>query len=69
MDRSDFAQRLNSIVIPEEISEEERNKSVLPLSEAIVQMMPNSLFRYRPCDENDPEQLKNNIGTLANFRV
>ena len=61
MDRSDFAQRLNSIVIPEEISEEERNKSVLPLSEAIVQMMPNSLFRYRPCDENDPEQLKNNI--------
>lgn len=61
MDRSDFAQRLNSVVIPEGITDEERNRSVLPISEAIVQMMPNSLFRYRPCDENDPEQLKNNI--------
>ena len=61
MDRSDFAQELNSIVIPEGISEEERNKSVLPISKALVQMMPNSLFRFRPCDENNPKQLNYNI--------
>ena len=69
MDRSDFAQRLNSIVIPEGISEEERNKSVLPISEALVQMMPNSLFRYRPCDENNPEQLKNNIEAFRDDKI
>lgn len=69
MDRSDFSQRLNSIVIPEGISEEERNKSVLPISEALVQMMPNSLFRYRPCDENNPEQLKNNIEAFRDDNI
>ncbi|MBP5424138.1 MAG: DUF2971 domain-containing protein, partial [Paludibacteraceae bacterium] len=69
MDRSVFAQRLNSIVIPEGISEEERNKSVLPISEALVQMMPNSLFRYRPCDENNPEQLKNNIEAFRDNNI
>ena len=69
MDRSDFAQRLNSIVIPEGISEGERNKSVLPISEALVQMMPNSLFRYRPCDENNPEQLKNNIEAFRDDKI
>lgn len=69
MDRSVFAQRLNSIVIPEGISEEERNKSVLPISEALVQMMPNSLFRYRPCDENNPEQLKNNIEAFRDDNI
>lgn len=48
MDRNEFAKRLNSIVIPEGTSEELINKMVLPISDALVQMMPQSLFRYRP---------------------
>ena len=42
MDRSDFSQRLNLIVIPKEKSEEERFCCVLPLSETL------SLFDLEP---------------------
>lgn len=41
MDRKEFAKRLYSIIVPEGISEKERQELVLPNSEAIVQMMPN----------------------------
>lgn len=51
MDRTEFAKILNSIIIPEGISNDELNKKVLPISEAVRQMIPSSLFRYRCCDE------------------
>ena len=51
MDRTEFAKILRAIVIPEGITNDELNKTVLPISMARIQMMPNSLFRYRSCDE------------------
>lgn len=51
MDRTEFAKILKSIIIPEGISNEELNKVVFPISKAILQMLPNSLFRYRCCDD------------------
>ena len=51
MDRVEFAKILKSIVIPEDVSDDELKKITKPISEAIMQMIPNSLFRYRCCDE------------------
>ena len=64
MDRTEFAKRLNTIIVPEGISEKERQELVLPISDAIVQMMPQSLFRYRPCDESMPEKLEQQIDSF-----
>lgn len=47
MDRADFANRLHASVVPDGTSEEEMKKILFPISEAIFQMMPNSLFRFR----------------------
>lgn len=51
MDRIEFAKILKSIVIPEDVSDDELKKITKPISEAIMQMIPASLFRYRCCDE------------------
>ena len=61
MDRDEFARRLKSITVSEGIAPEILNQSVLPVSEALVQMMPHSLFRYRPCDSNDEKNLERQI--------
>lgn len=49
MDRTEFGQILSSIVIPEGTTVEENNALLRPISKAIVEMMPSSLFRFRPC--------------------
>ena len=51
MNRSEFEQRLNSIVIPFGTPISDINRMVQPISEAIIEMMPRTLFRYRPCEE------------------
>ena len=58
MDRDEFAKRLHSSVIPAGTSDEEMKKIMFPVSEAIFEMMPNSLFRYRPLG-NDLKNDKN----------
>ena len=45
MNRVEFAKRLSSVVVLEGTSEEEMRKITAPISEAISQMMPLSLFR------------------------
>lgn len=53
MDRKDFQELLESIKIPEGISAEDLQKSVLPLSKALMQMAPDRMFKYRTCcDDN-----------------
>lgn len=52
MDRNEFAKRLNEIIIPEGSSTETINASMRSISKAIFQMMPDSLFRFRPCSDN-----------------
>lgn len=67
--RTDFANRLHSIVAPEGLPRETLNSIVLPLSEVIVQMMPFSLYRYRPCNENDKEALERQIAAFKEDKI
>ena len=70
MNREEFANRLNSVVVPEGISAEGMRKITAPISEAISQMMPPSLFRCRKCDVNSIVAFKNDIiyaGTADKF--
>ncbi len=61
MNRNEFAQRLLTVVIPEGTPVEDTYEKVFPISEAIMQMLPQSLFRYRACNEMSIEALKNNL--------
>ena len=49
MDRTEFAAILNSIQIPEGCDVETLQRTVKPISYALVEMMPDKLFRYRSC--------------------
>lgn len=51
MNRVEFAKRLEGIQIQESTDPKVLYDSVLPISDALTQMMPNSLFRYRSCTE------------------
>ncbi len=68
MDRDEFAKRLHSSVIPAGTSEEEMKKIMFPVSEAIFKMMPNSLFRYRPLN-NDLKNNKRQIDAFKNDAI
>lgn len=61
MDRNGFAEKLFSIVIPEGSSVEEIQAKTRPISEAIAQMMPSSLFRFRSFSSNAVDAFKNDI--------
>ena len=58
MDRIEFSKRINTIMLSEGLSEKERNEKMYPITEAISQMMPKRLFRYRPCDESQPVKIE-----------
>ena len=49
MNRIDFDKILHSIVIPEGTPVETINELIRPLRDAIAEMLPSSLFRFRPC--------------------
>lgn len=51
MNREDFDKILQGIVIPEGTSNEIINEKVQPIREAISEMLPSSLFRFRPCND------------------
>ena len=51
MNRKDFDKILQRIVIPEGTSNEIINEMVQPIREAISEMLPSSLFRFRPCSD------------------
>ena len=51
MNREEFAKRLEGIQIQEGTDPKVLYDSVLPISDALTQMMPQSLFRYRSCTE------------------
>lgn len=61
MDRQEYAKRLHAVVLPEGTSQDDRQKVLLPVSEAIFQMMPSSLFRYRCCNERHIDAFQNDI--------
>lgn len=51
MNREDFDKILEGIVIPEGTSNEIIDEMVQPIREAISEMLPSSLFRFRPCGD------------------
>ena len=58
MDRIGFGRLLDSIVIPEGTVPEEMIKAVLPIREAISEMMPERLFRFRKCNGKNIDAFK-----------
>ena len=61
MDRDEFAKRLYSTVIPEGTSPEDIHTLTRPVSEAIREMMPKSLFRFRTCNKLSVGAFQNDI--------
>ena len=61
MDRIGFSEVLLSTVIPEGIPVESIQKMTFPISEAITQMMPSSLFRFRAYTPDSVDAFKNDI--------
>ena len=59
MDRLEFAKRLHDVVLPSGTSPEDMQNMMFPVPEAIFQMMPRSLYRYRSCNEMQIEAFKN----------
>lgn len=59
MDRREFENRLSSLIVPEGTPVPEIEKQVFPIREAIAEMMPKSLFRYRACDERHIDAFEN----------
>jgi len=49
--RIEFKELLEKTFLPEDISNEERNEKLLPLSKHIYEHTPSRLFRYRDCSE------------------
>lgn len=49
--RSEFAKLLDSIIIPEGINQECMESRMLPISDALMSMLPQKLYRYRSCSD------------------
>ena len=60
MNREEFAKRLEGIQIQEGTDPKVLYDSVLPISDALIQMMPQSLFRYRSCTEKQIDAFQRN---------
>jgi len=61
MNREDFAKRLERIQIQEGTSPKALYDSLLPIYDALTQMMPKSLFRYRSCNEKQIDAFQKNL--------
>lgn len=61
MDRIGFSEILLSTVIPEGTPVEDIQKKTLPISEAITQMMPSSMFRFRAYTPESVDAFKKDI--------
>ena len=61
MDREEFSKRLYSTIIPEGTLPEDIQTLTRPVSEAIREMMPKSLFRFRACNELSVGAFQNDI--------
>ena len=61
MDREDFAKRLYSTIIPEGTAPEDIQVKTRPITEAIREMMPKRLFRFRAFDDRSFDAFQNDI--------
>ena len=58
MDREEFKRVLDGIVIPEGDQPGDINRIMSPIRDSIQKMLPNSLFRYRPIEEDPAKEDK-----------
>ncbi len=60
MNREEFAKSLHAAVVPEGTPQEEISTIMYPVSKAIFEMMPDSLFRYRSLNgsKSDEKQIE-----------
>lgn len=49
MNRNQFGQLLRSTIVPENILSEEYKQKLMPIAKALVEMLPEKLYRYRSC--------------------
>lgn len=61
MDREEFARRLYSVVIPEGEAPEDIQTMTRPVSEAIREIMPKRLFRYRAFNDRSVVAFQNDV--------
>lgn len=61
MNRSDFGNILDSVVVPDGTPAGEINRLVFPISQASYEMMPSSLFRYRPIGDHQIDAFEKDI--------
>lgn len=61
MDREEFAKRLYSTVIPEGTAPEDIQTLTRPVSDAIREMMPKRLFRFRAINDRSVDAFENDI--------
>ena len=61
MGREEFARRLYSVVIPEGEAPEDIQTMTRPVSEAIREMMPKRLFRYRAFNDRSVVAFQNDV--------
>ena len=61
MDRKEFAMRLYSAVIPEGTAPEDIQTLTRPVTEAIREMMPKRLFRFRAFEKKSVDAFQNDI--------
>lgn len=61
MDRIDFGEKLFSAIIPEGTTVSDIQNMTRPISEAITQMMPSGLFRYRAYTSDSVDAFRRDI--------
>ena len=61
MNREEFANRLYTTVIPEGITPEDIQTLTRPVWEAIREMMPKRLFRFRTCNDLSVDAFQNDV--------
>lgn len=69
MDRVEFSKLLDEVVIPGNIDEKLIHDKVKPIRDAIIEMMPDKLYRYRTINDYNIEALLRQIWSTLLLQV
>lgn len=58
MNRCEFSKILNETLIPGDVSDTQLNQVMSPIRQALLELKPNKLYRYRSVNPNNIEALK-----------
>lgn len=60
MNRSKFAEILHNTTIPGDMSEAQLNHAMVPIRQALLDLKPNKLYRYRKVNPDNIDALRSN---------